>query len=50
MLGFRSKHIPSVLDDVGEDIMTLDLAVTRSSGGGTKSRGSGGAVVGAGHP
>jgi hypothetical protein len=40
MLGLKSQHIPSVLDDVIEDAMAPDPAVTGSSGGG--ARGSGG--------
>jgi hypothetical protein len=39
--------MPSVLDDVDEDAMTLDPAVAMSSGGGARSRGDSGEVVGA---
>jgi hypothetical protein len=47
MLGLRSQHIPSVLVDVNEDAMTPDPGVTESSGGGTRSKGGSGEVVGA---
>jgi hypothetical protein len=40
MVGLRSQHIPSILDDVDEDAVAPDPAVTESSGGG--ARGSGG--------
>jgi hypothetical protein len=40
MLEFRSQHIPSVLNNVDEDVMAPNPAVTGSSSGGR--RGSGG--------
>jgi hypothetical protein len=46
MLVLRSQLIPSVLDDIDEDAMASDPAVTESSGGGVRSRGGGGEVVG----
>jgi hypothetical protein len=45
MLGLRSQHIPSVLDDIDEDAMAPDPAVTGSSGGGARSRGGDGEAV-----
>jgi hypothetical protein len=45
MLGLISQHIPSVLDDIDEDAMARDLAVTESSGGGARSRGGDGKTV-----
>jgi hypothetical protein len=49
MLGLRSQHIPSVLDDVDKDAMAPDPAITGSSGGGARSKGGGGEVVGSRH-
>jgi hypothetical protein len=49
MLGLRFQHIPSVLDDVDEDVMVPDPTVTRSSAGDARSRGGGGEVVGSRH-
>jgi hypothetical protein len=46
MLGLRSQHIPLALDDVDEDVMALDLAVTGSSGGGARGSDSDGESVG----
>jgi hypothetical protein len=46
MLGLRSQYIPSVLDDVDEDAMASDPVITGSSGGGTRSKGGSGEVVG----
>jgi hypothetical protein len=48
MLGLRSQHIPSVLNNIDEDAMAPDPAVTGSSGGG--ARGSGGDGESAGLP
>jgi hypothetical protein len=49
MIGLRFQHIHSVLDDVDENAMTPDPAVAGSSGGGARSRGDGGEVVGPRH-
>jgi hypothetical protein len=46
MLGLRSQHIHSVLNDVDEYAMASDPAVTESSGGGARSKGGDGEVVG----
>jgi hypothetical protein len=46
MLGLRSQHIPSVLDDVDEDAMAPGPIVTGSSGGGTRGSGGDGESVG----